>query len=186
MSATDWTEGGAEFDVSHRDGIKPKYRHHLWRGKPTDLVGRHLIHRPGRRLGVCMHNPSNAGADPRDNDPTVVKLIGFADRWGFDRLDVVNFGDLIATDPKDFYSAHELLRVSDRCDERIREVARAADVMLVAWGALTKWWALERSHEVMRLIDRSVVCIATTKHGHPQHPLMARYTDAPLPFEDWK
>lgn len=183
MSTADWTEGGAEFDVAYQGGIAPLYRHHLWRGKPADLVGRHLVH--GRRLGVCMHNPSTAGSHPtRDNDPTVRKLIRFADRWGFDRLDVVNFGDLIATDPKDFYSTNELLRVSDRCDERIREVAHAADVMLVAWGALTKWWAIDRAHEVMRLIGRPVVCIATTKHGHPQHPSRAGYTEAPLPYED--
>lgn len=181
MSAALWTEGGAEFDVACHGGVKPTYRHYLWRARPDDLLGGDKR----RRLGVCMHNPSVAGAHPtRDNDPTVVKLIGFADRWGFNRLDVANMGDLIATDPKEFYAADELGRCSWLADQRIRDVAARADVMLVAWGALTKWWALDRAHEVMRLIGRPVVCIATTKHGHPQHPLMARYTDAPLPFED--
>ena len=30
---------------------------------------------------------------------------------------------------------------------------------------------------------RPVVCIAVTKYGYPQHPVMAGYTAAPLPYE---
>ena len=179
MSLSDWTEGGAEFDVAYRDGTKPTYRRHLWRAKPADLFGTGAQ----RRLGVCMHNPSVAGADPTDNDHTVVKLLGFADRWGFSRVDVANLGDLIATDHKEFYAASELLRVSDRCDARIREIAARADVMLVAWGRLDRVWAKDRAREVLALIDRPVVCIEKTIHGYPAHPLILRYTAAPVPFE---
>jgi hypothetical protein len=179
MSLVDWTEGGAEFDYAYRDGAKPTYRHHLWRARPTDL-----LNDSRRKLGVCMHNPSIAGSDPaRENDPTIRKLIGFAERWGFARIDVVNLGDLIATDPKEFYAAYPGRRESWLCDARIREVSDRCDVMLVAWGRLRDNWGRARARDVLALINRPVVCIRKGNGGHPLHPLMEAYTDAPLPYE---
>jgi hypothetical protein len=177
LSAADWTEGGAEFNLL---GPAPMtYRHHLWRAKPPERID-HI--RPDQgTLGVCMHNPSKAGAVPSDNDPTMKKVLGFADRWHFSRVDVVNLGDFIATEPKDFYRATR--PASLLCDERIREVAERADLFLIAWGALSRPWALARAREVIGIIGRSVVCIGITKDGHPQHPLMAAYVGAPAPFE---
>lgn len=179
MMGTAWTEGGATFS---KDG---RFRHHLWRSRPSELFGKHLIH-PGRRLGVCMHNPSKAGADPiNENDPTVVKLCGFGDRWLCTRVDVANLSDYCATKPRDLYAAG--FPISDVCDRYIREVAAASDIFIVAWGALTKRVALERAAHVMRLVEeaapgRPIYCIAKTGDGQPWHPLMARYTDVPLTY----
>lgn len=184
MSLADWTEGGAEFDVARDDGIAPTYRHKLWRAR-----GESLVKGSNRRLGVCMLNPSKAGADPRDNDPTVKKLIGFCERWDFGRFDVVNWSDFIATVPKDLAAAVKRLGplVSTlRGDECIRAVAARADVFLVAWGnpsGLPLWWTTDRQRYVFELINRPVVCIRRGNGGHPLHPVREAYTKAPLPWE---
>lgn len=181
MSLADWTLGGAEFDITPGGAFDPTFRFYLWRERPQDL----LSTQSRRRLGVCMHNPSAAGADPvRENDPTIRRLCGFADRWGFSRFDVINLGDRVATDPRDFYKVNERFRVSPACDRAIRDVARNADVFLVAWGRLDRAWAQQRAREVLALINRPVVCIRKLPGcGDPQHPVRATYTDAPVLFK---
>src|ERR1035441_4905977 len=58
-------------------------------------------YRLGRGLPpeVCfvMLNPSKAGEN--DDDPTVRRCMGFAERWGFSGIIVVNLIPVIATDP---------------------------------------------------------------------------------------
>lgn len=143
--------------------------------------------RPFNRLLSCMLNPSTAdGADGGLNDPTIRKNIGFASRWGFSELLVGNLYSLRATDPKDL---HRVLRTSGQDiaigaenDSALLTMANAADMVLVAWGANAQHpLVAERVTQFLELFKgHRLFCISTTKDGHPSHPCMHPYTQAPV------
>lgn len=99
---------------------------------------------------------------------------------------VTNLFSFRATDPKDL---HDLLRngrydraVGDGNDESIDNAANESDIVLVAWGAnANKQPVPLRVADVMSMFLRPS-CIGVTKDGHPLHPCMAGYTDAPIVF----
>lgn len=149
----------------------------LW---SPDKKHRYCLTRPLGKIGptmvVCMQNPSKASAD--DSDPTVTRVVGFAQREGAGRLIVVNMGAGVATDPKDFLKMED--PVGRRNIEILREVGEQADIAVGAWGALSK-----RHRELFR-IGLGVVkkwkdlkCFGKTASGHPRHPLYLP-SDAPL------
>jgi hypothetical protein len=138
----------------------------------------------GGQVNWLMLNPSTA-TDTAD-DPTIRKCIGFSKRWGFSRMVVTNLFAFRATDPKDL---HVLLATGryDRAvgagnDEAIANAANESGAVVVAWGANAgKGLVAMRVRAVMRMFQHPS-CIGLTKDGHPPHPCMAGYTDAPIIF----
>lgn len=138
----------------------------------------------GGRVNWIMLNPSTA--DETNDDPTIRKCVGFSKRWGFSSLVVTNLFAFRATDPKDL---HALLKVNyshavgEGNNDAIANSANESDLVVFAWGANAgKMFMPRRVSEVKRMFLRPS-CIGLTKSGHPLHPCMAGYTDAPLPFE---
>ncbi len=130
------------------------------------------------KLVFVMLNPSTADAEA--DDPTIRKCIGFARRFGFGGIEVVNLFAYRATKP-------EALRDPDADpvgpdnDHYLRNVCRNRFVVC-AWGALGRVY-YARVQEVLRLLEdvsAVAVSLALTKHGHPQHPLMLAYDAAKL------
>ena len=72
-----------------------RYRYALWRHM--------LIPQNARRLVFCLLNPSTA--DALKDDPTNRTLMGFARRWGFGELAVVNLYAWRATQPTALFAA---------------------------------------------------------------------------------
>lgn len=138
----------------------PDRRHRYWLSRPLAAKG--------IRLAVAMQNPSAAGPD--ENDPTVIRVCGFARALGAAEVEVVNMGAGVATDPADF------LRMPDPIGERnydvLLESARGADLYVAAWGALSP-----RLRRLFRLSlgivrrFRGLKCWGKTKGGDPRHPL---------------
>lgn len=153
MAAEPEALGRAVFDASGR------YRYLL-----TRTTG------PARpRLAFVLLNPSTA--DARRNDPTIRRCIGYAQRWGFGRLEIVNIFAYRTTYPRELLAHHE--PVGRGNDAWIRRVARRADRVVVAWGAHGS--ALGRSARVARLLDGiEAWCLGTTRAGEPRHPLYLR------------
>ena len=123
-------------------------------------------------LVFCMLNPSIAGLSV--NDPTVMKCIGFAKRLGYGGIHVVNLFSVIATDPKDLYTA-KVNQAADS-DEWIKTLVNDADVIL-AWGAhgvRCRARAVEVTH-MINAAANSVSHLGLTKDRHPRHPLMLPY-----------
>jgi len=115
-----------------------------------------------------MLNPSTATQE--QDDPTIRRCIGFARRWGYVRLEVVNLFAWRATRPKD------LPRSWDPEDDRaIREAVVRADRVVAAWGV---HGAGPRADEVLAMLG-PCDCLGVTKHGHPRHPLYLRADTAP-------
>ena len=116
-----------------------------------------------------MLNPSTADGDK--DDPTIRKCIGFSKRWGFSSLIVVNLYALRSTDPT------ALWRHSDPCGpdnlQMIKEVCHGVRNVIVGWGNRNMLDA--HAFRVLEMLPKPVVCLGTTKHGHPRHPLMVPY-----------
>lgn len=137
-----------------------------------DKKYRYRLRRPlagtGPVVAVCMQNPSKAGPD--DNDPTVARVVGFANRLNASMAIVVNMGAGVATDPADFLKLED--PVGPRNLDLLRDSALGVDVYVAAWGALNP-----RLRRLFRL-SLGVVkqfsglkCWGKTKAGDPRHPL---------------
>jgi hypothetical protein len=131
-------------------------------------------------LGWAMLNPSKAGKV--DDDPTIRKCVGFAKRWGFSEITVVNLIPIVCTDPYNLPPWNGLFMDN----EPYVQVALAqCDLFIVAWGAVpqnlarTVAWA-EHVYRFRRMAEHNILhCIGRTKNGSPFHPSRIGYVDAP-------
>lgn len=128
-------------------------------------------------------NPSTADAEV--DDATVRKCIGFAKRWGFDGIEIINLFAFRSTDVRALATAAD--PVGPRNDYHTKEALLNADFIVPCWGSVTKLPdALVGRIGIVRdwivSVDAPVKCLGFTKHGDPKHPLMLGY-DTPL--VDW-
>jgi len=137
---------------------------------------------------VCwiMLNPSTA--DHRKDDPTIKRIIGFTQRWGYGGLIVVNLYPYRSPSPRDCMEwAGAFLGddqpfdpyVRDACHENTNYVTNAAaeaDLIITAWGAGNQFpmWednVLESICEDADIDYSQFMCLGKTKGGDPKHPL---------------
>lgn len=148
-----------------------RYRYRLWREWNPQLEA----------VGFLMLNPSTA--DATADDPTIRRCLGFARRWDYGRLEVVNIFAYRATDPRELRAAED--PVGPENDEWIERVAaKCARRLVCAWS---NWGRLaDRAGDVCRVLRRAEVrllCLGTTKHGHPLHPLYQPADADLVPYE---
>jgi len=124
-------------------------------------------------------NPNRADA-VRD-DPTIRRCLGFARRWGFGALEVVNLFARCAPTPRALRDAAH--PVGPDNDVFLRDATGAAALVVAAWGA--HGTLHERDAAVRGLLRDAtvpVVCLGRTAGGQPRHPLYLRADTAPRPF----
>ena len=138
------------------------------------------------RVLVVGLNPSRA--DAQRDDPTLRRLVGFARRWGFGAVEVLNLFARVSASPG-------LLRrcadpVGQENDawlaDRLGPAREPPAVVWLAWGNLGAW--RQRDQQVLALVAAAAVpmaAIALTRSGHPRHPLYAP-GDAQLRLLDWQ
>lgn len=145
--------GGAAFS---RDG---RYRYRLWRRWDRS--------RPA--IAFCMLNPSTA--DARRDDPTIRRCIGFARRWGYGGVEVVNIFALRATDPRVLRSARD--PIGPRNDAFMLRAAERSPVV-IAWGV--HGTLRGRGATALRLFGprTRLLVLGRTRSGAPRHPLYLR------------
>jgi hypothetical protein len=121
-------------------------------------------------------NPSTA--DEVQDDPTIRRCIGYAKRWGFERLVMLNIFALRSTDPGLLYMHHD--PVGPLNDEWLIEETGKADLVVCAWGTHGEFMApggvpMPRGQFVrdrlVSLVPEKLYVLGLTKHGHPKHPL---------------
>lgn len=131
------------------------------------------ISRPA--LGFVMLNPSTA--DASEDDPTIRKCIGFAERMGYGAIVVTNLYAFRSTDPRDLKRAGYLR--GPECDEWLLRAAREASLTICAWGAHAR--DLSRPIDVINMLSGEGIrlrALAYTEDGIPRHPLMLPYACA--------
>lgn len=123
-------------------------------------------------VAFCMLNPSTA--DALADDPTIRRCVGFAKAWGYGALLVVNLFGLRATNPDELYTHPD--PVGPDNNAVLTEWAeRIGGPIVAAWGVHGRH--LDRGRQVTALLRQHgarVMCLGTTKDGHPRHPLYLR------------
>jgi hypothetical protein len=151
-----------------------KYRYALTRHLPFNG----LI--PARRACIVMVNPSTA--DATQDDATIRKLFGFAQRHGWSEFTVVNKFAYRATDVNELRDAVDPIGPDN--DNHILCAMAQADIIVVAWGRLKKlplplWLRYRYIVKVAAMLGKPLYCLGTCDDGHPRHPVMLPY-DTPL------
>lgn len=164
------------------------YRYALWREWKEPL----WADRHGRIAHTClfiMLNPSTGDAE--QDDPTIRKCVGFAQRWGYTRVEIVNLFAYRATDPADLLMGHALNadagpHLTGPLNKRYVQVAIAgARRVVLAWG---QWGAyLNQDHKVLDWIREADPCVLLKCLGFngnrtPKHPLMPSYNTPLVDF----
>ena len=159
----DFTMNSADFSADR------KYRYVL----------RREIGSSARRVVFVMLNPSSADEDR--NDPTVRRCVGFARRWGFGALEVVNLFALVSTDPNGLSNVDD--PVGPRNDAAIRSALQSAATVVLAWGDKGLRHR-DRADAVIAMAREAGTpcCFGMTKEGAPRHPLRLSYKAALTPF----
>ena len=118
-------------EALHRQAaFSPCGRHRWWLERRWDPQ------RP--RLLFIGLNPSRA--DDRRDDPTLRRLIGFAQAWGFGSLEVLNLFSRITASPAVLRRSREPLggRNDAWLSERLANL-RPGDAVLLGWGNGGRW-----------------------------------------------
>ena len=133
------------------------------------------------KMTWIMLNPSIANAG--EDDATIRRCLGFAKRWGFGAIDVINLFALIATDPKELKDANDPVGPDNKLILR----GPLALPVVVGWGANIN--RCPRGEYMTKIIEARArkepdewYCLGLTKEGEPRHPLRISY-DTPL--ERW-
>lgn len=148
------------------DGV---YRYELRRTWAIDLP----------HMTFVMLNPSTA--DALQDDPTIRRCRGFAEREGCGTLRVLNLYAFRATKPQRLWEAYAkgVDIVGPDNDAWLESAPGRQDIVVAAWGA---HGAPDRVEQVRRILSSrgdDVFALSLTKAGAPGHPLYLP-KDAPL------
>ncbi len=154
---------GAQFDPTGR------YRYTLWRQWDPN----------GDRIAFVMLNPSTADAEC--DDPTIRRCLGFAQRWGYGYLEVVNLFAYRTPHPQDLQ--HVTDPVGTETDRYLLEAIHRADRVILAWGNKGAWG--DRARQVFQILSdcSPIYCLGLTRRNEPRHPLYTRADTSPLLFQ---
>lgn len=160
-----------------------RYRYaliHRFEERPASLFDE--AEGPGGLVGWVCLNPSTA--DENKLDPTLRRIKGYSQEWGFSGFVMLNLFAWRDTLPKDMKKAPE--PVGPDNDRVIFEMCEAHRLpyLVCGWGADGDH--MGRHVQFVREAERRGVelrALARTQDGHPGHPLYLRKTLRPLPFE---
>jgi hypothetical protein len=149
----------------------------------SDLCYRYSLRRSwdagaGRCLFVML-NPSTA--DALQDDLTIKKCIGFAQKWSFRELEVVNLFALRATYPQRLLEVED--PVGSENDEAIRTALKRSSKIVVAWGDIPTRIGMRVAVVNQLLAAVPTHCLGRTRHGNPKHPSRIAYSTS---LESWR
>jgi|HubBroStandDraft_2_1064218.scaffolds.fasta_scaffold114358_3 hypothetical protein len=140
----------------------------------------------GPCVAFVMFNPSTA--DESQLDPTLRKCRGFAQRWGYGRMVILNLFAVRGTDPRTPSQVSD--PVGPMNDYWILKTVAQAREIVFAYGCgqwiktpemkrrPSEFLKLIRAHNEYMLIS----CLGYRNDGHPRHPLMLSYTTERVGF----
>lgn len=131
------------------------------------------------RLAWVLLNPSTA--DAQQDDPTIRRCVGFAQRWGYSGIHVVNLFALRSTDPSQLLLAPDPIGPDN--DRYILEAAQSCDKVILGWGNHGSLFG--RDVAVVKLLQGANIspyALGVTKSNAPKHPLYIKSDTVPFPY----
>ena len=130
-----------------------------------------------RSIAFIGLNPSTA--DEIKNDPTVAKCIRWAKKWDYDMMWMLNIFAIRSTDPKYLRMVHD--PIGNENNKYISKITELTTTVICCWGTGGEF--LQRGRQVFNLLNHEcILCLGTTKLGHPRHPLYLRNDTRPEVF----
>jgi hypothetical protein len=123
-------------------------------------------------------NPGTGDTDGKPR-PTLRKVVTWAKEWQLDGVLVVNLFAYRTTNPRALQAASVDI-VGERNDEVLRCATSTAAKTLAAWGSHGRLGG--RGAIVTPMLD-SPICLGTTRHREPRHPLYVPQATQPRPYE---
>lgn len=144
------------------------------------------VWRPEKRTMVFVGlNPSTA--DESTDDPTIRRILGFADDWGYGTLVMLNVFAFRSTDPKALHDRAARRRevIGPENDATIRSTfaAHRRDKLVIGWGA--HGLLLDRGRDVAAMassLHARPECLGLTQSGQPKHPLYLAASTKPVRY----
>lgn len=133
----------------------------------------------GDFLNFVMLNPSTA--DGMVDDPTIRKCVGFARRWGYIGVHVVNLFALRSTDPRALRLHAD--PVGPENDVFIEAGASSGPLTIVAWGNHGTLHGRDRAVLAMMAGKCQVKALGINANGTPEHPLLVPYSRVPVEYK---
>lgn len=121
-----------------------------------------------------MLNPSTA--DETQDDPTLKKIVRFAQSWGCGGVTVANLYALRLTDPTTLL-AHPA-PIGPRNNEVLRHELTTATRTIAAWGNIAHSNRIQEIHSLGGRWE----ALKINKTGQPSHPLYLSSSTAPVPW----
>ena len=109
-------------------------------------------------------NPSTA--DEEVDDPTIRRCSGYAQKWGYGGLIMVNLFAYRTTLPSNLKKVK--YPVGSDNDKYIMKLSKKADITVAAWGNNGNLY--RRNKQVLSLVP-NLMCLKVNKSGQPAHPL---------------
>lgn len=134
------------------------------------------------RVLFIMLNPSTADAEK--NDPTIRRCIGFAKKWGYGGIYVVNLFSFRATNPKELLKAPFVVGIEN--EKWFRRMSSISNIAICAWGngaivdKLQK--RLDHNWKPLSWINIPLHYLELSKDGTPKHPLYLSQDLNPIPY----
>jgi len=176
------TTNDAEFDA--------KREHRYWLSRSvlkidgvTQPVGR--AHQVGLVLAL---NPSKAGVGD-DNDATVRKWKGFAERWGWGGFWAGNLFSYIETESSKLRDLSYAHAVGEHNNAVLQAMVAVAPEIVLCWGNNVPDALKRRVGEVLGIVrsckrpEAQVTCLGLTAQGAPWHVLRLGYDTPRMPWE---
>lgn len=126
----------------------------------------------GLTCGWLMLNPSVAGEDV--DDPTVRKVCGFSQRWGFGGAVVWNLDAFVATDPRELRRLERAERFGPD-NQRYLDRAALAPMLVCAWGDDVDRDQAAGVVRQLRAAGANLVSLGWTQKRNPRHPSRLAY-----------
>jgi len=146
-------------------------------GRYRYRLGR-LWRESGLILPFVMLNPSTADAE--QDDPTIRRCIGFAEKLGYAGLVVVNLYAFRATDPRVLWQVDD--PVGPDNDRHLFDVMESRRIVIAAWGGNAKPDRVDVTVRMATAAGANLCALGETKDGHPRHPLYLKKTARPEPW----
>ena len=120
------------------------------------------------RLIFIGLNPSRA--DGQRDDPTLRRLLGFAHRWGYGSLEVLNLFARISPSPAVLRRLADPVGADTDAWIQRRLAAQFEATLWLGWGNQGAWRDRDRAVGAV-LAGRPCWALGLTASGHPRHPL---------------